>query len=160
MTDDKKLIEQLRGWGAPTRQRAKPLMREAAARLEALTATQGEAAVGEIIDALLAGEPFVFDPATHFMHADDGGAPEHGIKYVHVPLYAHPTPDRGELVDRMPTSWELKCNEDPDFEGELQWQVYRVDGGRNDREWTLIGSGETPSAALRAALAKEGTPNG
>lgn len=36
----------------------------------------------EIVDCLLAGKPFVFDPATNFCHADDGGAPEHGIKYV------------------------------------------------------------------------------
>ncbi|NTA79917.1 hypothetical protein G6L13_05385 [Agrobacterium tumefaciens] len=36
----------------------------------------------EVIDCLLAGKPFVFDPATNFCHADDGGAPEHGIKYV------------------------------------------------------------------------------
>ncbi|WP_019567311.1 hypothetical protein [Agrobacterium sp. 10MFCol1.1] len=36
----------------------------------------------EIVDCLLAGNPFVFDPATNFCHADDGGAPEHGIKYV------------------------------------------------------------------------------
>ena len=36
----------------------------------------------EIVDCLLAGKPFVFDPATSFCHADDGGAPEHGIKYV------------------------------------------------------------------------------
>jgi hypothetical protein len=36
----------------------------------------------ETVDCLLAGKPFVFDPATNFCHADDGGAPEHGIKYV------------------------------------------------------------------------------
>ncbi len=36
----------------------------------------------EIVDCLLAGKPFVFDPATNFCHADDGGTPEHGIKYV------------------------------------------------------------------------------
>ncbi len=36
----------------------------------------------EIVDCLLSGKPFVFDPATNFCHADDGGAPEHGIKYV------------------------------------------------------------------------------
>ncbi|MEZ2132523.1 MULTISPECIES: hypothetical protein [unclassified Sinorhizobium] len=40
----------------------------------------------EIVNALLANEPFVFDPATNFIHADDGGAPEHGIKYVPAEL--------------------------------------------------------------------------
>lgn len=38
----------------------------------------------EIVNCLLSGKPFVFDPATNFCHADDGGAPEHGIKYVPV----------------------------------------------------------------------------
>lgn len=33
------------------------------------------------------------------------------------------------------------------------WQVHRVNGGVNDREWTLIGSGATPSDAIRQALA-------
>ncbi|XHE14386.1 hypothetical protein PCC82_06530 [Agrobacterium deltaense] len=36
----------------------------------------------EIVDCLTSGKPFVFDPATNFCHADDGGAPECGIKYV------------------------------------------------------------------------------
>lgn len=36
----------------------------------------------EIIECLLSGKPFVFDPATNFCHADDGGAPDPGIKYV------------------------------------------------------------------------------
>lgn len=27
-------------------------------------------------------QPFVYDPATGFIHADDGGAPENGIKWV------------------------------------------------------------------------------
>jgi hypothetical protein len=31
------------------------------------------------------------------------------------------------------------------------WCVHRVNGGRNDREWTLIGSGLTPAAAVIAA---------
>lgn len=42
----------------------------------------------EIIECLAAGKPFVFDPATNFLHADDGGAPEYGIKYV--PVASHP----------------------------------------------------------------------
>lgn len=38
----------------------------------------------DIIECLSEGKPFVFDPATNYCHADDGGAPEHGIKYVPV----------------------------------------------------------------------------
>lgn len=31
------------------------------------------------------------------------------------------------------------------------WQVHRVNGGRNDREWTLIAEGATPKEALAHA---------
>jgi cell division septum initiation protein DivIVA len=55
-------------------------MTDAADFLDALSAqVQDES---DIVDCLSAGKPFVFDPATNFCHADDGGAPEHGIKYV------------------------------------------------------------------------------
>lgn len=37
------------------------------------------------------------------------------------------------------------------FEGEDEWQAYAVHGGRNDREWTLLGTGGTPVAALNEA---------
>lgn len=36
------------------------------------------------------------------------------------------------------------------------WCVHRVNGGVNDREWTLIGTGATPLDALRAALQRKG----
>lgn len=35
-----------------------------------------------------------------------------------------------------------------------EWCVHRVNGGVNDREWTLVGSGSTPSAAISNAFAK------
>lgn len=34
---------------------------------------------------------------------------------------------------------------------DCEWQVHRVNGGRNDREWTLIASGATPLEALAKA---------
>ena len=46
--------------------------------------------------------------------------------------------------------WELSC----DCWDTGDWQVYSVDGPRSDREWHLIGSGDTPLAALTAAIAK------
>ena len=33
-----------------------------------------------------------------------------------------------------------------------RWQVHRVTGGRNDREWRLIGEGETPRVAIEVAI--------
>lgn len=48
------------------------------------------------------------------------------------------------------TNWELSYGY-PDEEAEGEWQVHRVNGGVNDREWSLIGSGQTPETALRQA---------
>lgn len=55
-------------------------------------------------------------------------------------------------------NWELNWgNLDPSDEtSDCRWRVLAVNGGRNDREWTLIGAGDTPAEALTAALAQEG----
>lgn len=42
--------------------------------------------------------------------------------------------------------------------GPYGWCVYDVRGGRSDLEWDLIGFGETPHAALSAAVASLPTP--
>lgn len=38
------------------------------------------------------------------------------------------------------------------WDDEQQWLVHRVSGGRNDREWQTVGEGETPRAAILAAM--------
>lgn len=48
----------------------------------------------------------------------------------------------------------FRCDDDDDA---VEWRVHRRSGSINDREWALIGAGETPLAALeatRATLAK------
>lgn len=40
--------------------------------------------------------------------------------------------------------------DDPEDEG--SWRVHRVNGGVNDREWTLVATGSTPLYAVRAAM--------
>lgn len=47
-------------------------------------------------------------------------------------------------------NWELSYEHFEEEEG--AWQVHSVNGGVNDREWTLIGAGYTPTAALEAAI--------
>lgn len=37
------------------------------------------------------------------------------------------------------------------------WLVHSVNGGRNDREWTLLATGDTPDEALRKAMAATST---
>lgn len=76
--------EILSGFESPTDAKSAAQAHFDAAILSARTLAE-KAPDSEIIEALLANEPFVFDPATNFMHADDGGAPEHGIKYVPAP---------------------------------------------------------------------------
>lgn len=56
------------------------------------------------------------------------------------------------------TNWELSfCYLDGEEEDGC-WAVHSVNGGRNDREWILIGRGETPDDAIRAALQQETQP--
>lgn len=59
-----------------------------------------------------------------------------------------------ERINSMPKSWELVCeNEDrSDLSTDLVWKVYTVHGGLNDREWSLLGRGDTPSNAIDAAF--------
>lgn len=53
-------------------------------------------------------------------------------------------------------NFELSFDYGDEDEAGKNWCVRRVNGGVNDREWTLIGSGATPEAALTAALAATG----
>lgn len=54
-------------------------------------------------------------------------------------------------------NWELDWGslDASDETSECAWRVHARSGGRNDREWTLLGAGDTPAAALTAALAQK-----
>lgn len=56
------------------------------------------------------------------------------------------------------TNWEMSHGYPDGEEEDGCWLVHSVNGGRNDREWTLIGRGETPDDAIRAALQQETQP--
>lgn len=65
-------------------------------------------------------------------------------------------PEDVARLDALGTpGWELSMNDAPECGPDELWQVHRVSGGRNDREWTLIGSGANPRAAIDAARAAE-----
>lgn len=158
------------------------------------------------IECLSAGKPFVFDPATNFLHADDGGAPDGGIKYV--PVDTHPctsTPvvsaleDKGGEKERLrfegdldkwmkiigagitgyqPEAYalmDLACyelvklramlsflNENVALElvwqevngdpSECGWHIFRRFGGRSDRDYKVVGTGETVEEAIKHAM--------
>lgn len=54
--------------------------------------------------------------------------------------------------------WELDWGPEDrhDEESDFGWRVFECSGGRSDLEWTLLGFGETPRAALVAALSRKG----
>lgn len=43
----------------------------------------------------------------------------------------------------------MRCDDDDQAE---EWRVTRVSGSINDREWTVVGRGETPLAAIQSAI--------
>lgn len=82
-----------------------------------------------------------------------------------LPPLSTPAP-AGELEEMLvPLAWlndqrnveiayyrPVYCDDDDDAE---EWRVFRVNGGVNDREWAIIGRGQTFEAALQDA-AKDG----
>lgn len=73
--------------------------------------------------------------------------------FVVVP--EEPTDDLlAEFGKRRGWTLSYKCPVYADDEDEEQcWQVLEVRGGVNDREWYVLGKGETPADAIRAAIA-------
>jgi hypothetical protein len=59
------------------------------------------------------------------------------------------------LLDTLTThtNWEISSESD---DGDLIWNVHKVVGSVNDREWAKIGSGSTPRAAIEQAIAAKG----
>lgn len=79
------------------------------------------------------------------------------------PLYTHPK--EAEVTDsdllaamKEHVGWELDWGPEDrhDEESDFGWRVFERSGGRSDLEWTLLGFGETPRAALVAALSRKG----
>lgn len=79
--------------------------------------------------------------------------------YEYRPLYTHPAEQAVTEVSLLAEmskhlNWELDWGSlDPSDEtSECAWRVHARRGNRNDREWMLIGYGDTPIAALKAAM--------
>jgi hypothetical protein len=79
--------------------------------------------------------------------------------YALEALRALPVSDGWEELAKH-TNWELDHGEiDPTDEGgDHFWRVHSVNGGRSDRECTLIGYGDTPQEAIAAAVASTTSP--
>lgn len=78
-------------------------------------------------------------------------------------LYPHPKEAKvtdSDLLAAMKehVGWELDWGPEDrhDEESDFGWRVFERSGGRSDLEWTLLGFGETPRAALVAALSRKG----
>lgn len=105
----------------------------------------------EVIGALLAEKPFVFDPATNFAHADDGGAPEHGTLWAPVERVAQTSGSEagGEAITARYTNWRGET-------AERTFIPHRVFFGSN--EWhpepqVLIEATDCEKGALRTFAA-------
>lgn len=72
-------------------------------------------------------------------------------------LFAAPSADKlREFGQHTNLELSYHYSEEGDNDG---WQVHQVNGGVNDREWTLMGSGDTPADAIDQALAALSTPD-
>jgi hypothetical protein len=65
-------------------------------------------------------------------------------------------PQRGVQTEQAPLDWLAeRKNYELSFSGydeDPAWLVHSVNGNRNDREWTLLATGDTPEKALRKAM--------
>lgn len=69
-------------------------------------------------------------------------------------LYTHPAAPSADKLREFGQHTNLELSYHYSEEGDSDgWQVHRVNGGVNDREWDLIGSGATPADAIDQALA-------
>lgn len=77
--------------------------------------------------------------------------------YAHARKVKGGEPERITDTDRMDAlglpGWELSMNDAVECNAWELWHVHVCSGGRNDREWTLIGAGATPREAIDAAIA-------
>lgn len=75
-------------------------------------------------------------------------------EYQVLPLFTHPAAPSADKLREFGQHTNLELSYRHGEEGDDgSWQVHRVNGGVNDREWDLIGSGATPADAIDQALA-------
>lgn len=157
------LTEHLYGAGEAPREQAMRQIFEAIGRWS-VVAPQGltrefVAAVESAIDALAASQTGVpREPTEAMLSAAMRAKP--GLAHVWRAMY-DAAPSQPEARQEGLTefaehrSWELSWGTRDDDEcAPVGWRVHRCHGSVNDREWTLIGFGETPLIAVRAALAR------
>lgn len=143
------------GHVAPAVARVKSALSTTPARAEA----QDEGAAGE---RLLAFADDVAAMSVAIAVSNYTGALADDIRSVLA--RTHPSPPPAADADRVRAwdafaaniNWELSHGYPDGEEEDGCWMVHSANGGRNDREWTLIGRGETPLDAALAALKSEG----
>lgn len=123
-----------------------------AARSEVPVSTGGEPVAWRVWSNI-ADRHFLLDRSSEAEEARARG-------YEVEPLYAAPPPVLPDEVVRLVKALDwFGQNQNLSLEFDwsdadtdsLDWVVYRENGGINDREWTAIGSGPTPQAAILAA---------
>lgn len=81
-----------------------------------------------------------------------------GINDAVDAILALPSPPAALPAGETPLAWLAEHkNCELSFSGwdeDSAWLLHSVNGGRNDREWTLLATGDTPEAALRKAMGR------
>lgn len=116
-----------------------------------------DAEIGRLRARLEAAEPVGIASKTRYQGATaaifDSWKVPHGTKLYAAPVPASVPDGDSARVDALSRpGWELGRNSDPECSADEMWQIHVVSGGRNDREWTLIGEGATPRQAIDSAM--------
>lgn len=123
---------------------ARKEMNDARAAIEAALTAAPAPAADDVVGCLLAEKPFWFDPATNFVHADDGGG--RGTRWEPVPPDAAPAPtsERGEAVAVKPLEW----TGDQALRPHSAWYFVNETEGRG---WRYSHSSDAPFYPTQAA---------
>ena len=73
------------------------------------------------------------------------------LSYLKQPFPSDPAQEPITDLEWLAAHQSLALSFDGFGDDDPAWKVHQVTGGRNDREWNLVGSGDTPANALNAA---------
>jgi len=73
------------------------------------------------------------------------------LSYLKQPFPSDPAQEPITDLEWLAAHQSLALSFDGFGDDDPAWKVHQVTGGRNDREWNLVGSGDTPANALKAA---------
>lgn len=122
-----------------------------------IDSAQPEAQKGELVAWRVGNDGAVYRTEKEAWKHVDGWRNQGATCDDPQPLYDHLAPS-SELLESMSETWEISYGEPNGEEYDSAWMVHEVRGNINDREWVLLAYADTPTEALRLALAKHKGP--